>query len=160
MRYIFIITFFLSNFLFSQELKIIADVFDTDQAKGISNFEGHVNIIKKNDELNASKVTIYTDEKNQPTKFIALGDVSFKIVTKEGARYRGTAGKVIYFPEKKEYYFYTNVYLKQIDKKKEILGDEVILNLITGEAHAKGLKKEPVIMIFNIADDANQEEKK
>jgi lipopolysaccharide export system protein LptA len=159
MRYIFIITIFLSSFLFSQELKIIADAFDTDQTKGISIFEGNVNIIKKNDELNASKVTIYTDEKNQPTKFIALGDVSFKIVTKEGARYRGTAGKVIYLPKKSEYHFYTNVYLKQVDKKKEIQGDEVILNAITGKARAKGLKKEPVIMIFNITDE-NQEEKK
>ncbi|SFV50333.1 OstA family organic solvent tolerance protein [hydrothermal vent metagenome] len=160
MRYIFIITIFFSSFLFSQELKIIADAFDTDQAKGISIFQGHVNIIKKNDELNASKVTIYTDEKNQPTKFIALGNVSFKILTKEGARYRGTAGRVVYLPEKSEYYFYTNVCLKQIDKKKEIQGDEVILNTITGQARAKGLKKEPVIMIFNIADDATQEEKK
>jgi len=74
-------------------------------------------------------------------------------------KYRGTAGKVIYLPEKSEYYFYTNVYLKQIDEKKEIIGDEVVLNITTGKAYAKGLKKEPVIMIFNITDE-NQEEKK
>ncbi len=159
MRYIFIITMFLSSFLFSDELKIIADAFETDLDKGISIFEGHVNVITENDELNAYKVTIYTDETNKPTKFIAFGNVSFKIVTKKGMKYRGTAGKVIYLPEKSEYYFYTNVYLKQIDEKKEIIGDEVVLNITTGKAYAKGLKKEPVIMIFNITDE-NQEEKK
>jgi len=159
MKYIFIIIMFLSTFLSAQELKIIADSFDTDQAKGISIFKGHVNIIKQNDELNASKVTIFTDEKNHPTKFIALGDVSFKILTKEGAKYEGTADKVIYLPTKSEYYFYKNVYLKQIDEKKEIQGDEVVLNAITGKATAKGLQKEPVIMIFNIADDTQEEEK-
>jgi len=158
MKYIFITIIFCSSFLFAQELKVTADIFETDQAKGISIFTGHVKIVKKNDELNASKVTIYTDEKNQPTKFIALGNVSFKIITKKGARYRGLAGKVIYYPKKNEYNFYKNVTLKQIDVKKEIQGDEVVLNTITGKAHAKGLKKEPVIMIFEIADE--KEEKK
>jgi len=67
MRYIFVITMFLSSFLFSDELKIIADAFDTDLDKGISIFEGHVNVITENDELNAHKVTIYTDENNKPT---------------------------------------------------------------------------------------------
>lgn len=156
MKYFLIITIFLTNFLFAEELKVIADSFNTDQTKGISIFEGHVNIIKKNDELNASKVTIYTDEKNQPTKFIALGEVSFKILTKEGAKYSGTAGKVIYLPKESEYRFYTNVHLKQVDEKKEIQGDEVILNAIDGKAHAKGLKQEPVIMIFNIADETTE----
>ncbi|MDF1883796.1 lipopolysaccharide transport periplasmic protein LptA [Sulfurimonas sp. SAG-AH-194-C21] len=159
MKYIFMITIFFTSFLFSQELKVIADAFETDQAKGFSTFEGHVNIIKKSDELNASKLTIYTDEKNQPTKFIALGNVSFKIQTKEGARYTGTAGKVIYLPKESEYHFYKNVYLKQVDEKKEIQGDEVILNTVNGKAHAKGLHKEPVIMIFNIADDTIEEKK-
>ncbi|MDF1876922.1 lipopolysaccharide transport periplasmic protein LptA [Sulfurimonas sp. SAG-AH-194-L11] len=159
MKYIFIITIFLTNFLFAQELKVIADSFEADQSKGLSIFEGHVNIIKKNDELNASKITIYTDEKNQPTMFIALGNVSFTIQTQEGAIYRGTAGKVVYLPKESEYHFYKNVYLQQVDEKKEIQGDEVILNTVNGKAHAKGLKTEPVIMIFNIADDTKEENK-
>jgi len=157
MKYFLILTIFLSTVLFSQELKVIADSFNTDQTKGLSIFEGHVNIIKKNDELNASKVTIYTDEKNQPTKFIALGSVSFKILTKEGADYRGTAQKVIYLPKESEYRFYEDVHLRQINDKKEIQGDEVILNTINGKAHAKGLQQEPVIMIFNIADENKEE---
>ena len=44
------------------------------------------------------------------------------------------------------------MYLKQIDKKKEIIGDEVVLKTIEGKAYAKGAKKEPVIMIFDIKD--------
>ncbi|MDQ7042327.1 MAG: lipopolysaccharide transport periplasmic protein LptA [Sulfurimonas sp.] len=159
MKYFLIIAVFCTTYLLAQELKVVADSFNTDQEKGISTFEGNVNIVKKNDELNASKVTIYTDDKNQPTKFVAQDNVSFKILTKEGAKYRGTAGKVIYLPVKNEYYFYRNVYLQQIDDTKEIRGDEVVLNVVTGKAHAKGLKEEPVIMIFNIADDIKKDEK-
>jgi lipopolysaccharide export system protein LptA len=147
-----IITLFLTSTLFGEELKIKADSFSADQNSGISIFNGHVRIRKSSDELNASKVTIYTDKKNQPIEFVALGDVSFKITTKEKAQYEGTANKVIYKPLKKEYYFYHNVVLKQLNEKKEIEGDEVILNTEDGRAYAKGLKKKPVIMIFNIPE--------
>jgi len=159
MKQILIFIVLLNTLLLSQELKITSNLFNGDEASGISIFTGNVNIIKKNDELNASKVTIYTDENKQPIKFIAVGDVSFVIETKVGAKYEGVANKVIYFPKEKEYHFFKNVHLKQINEKKEILGDEVILKTIEGKAYAKGIIKEPVIMIFNMAEE-NEEEVK
>jgi len=139
--------------LSADELKIKAKSFTSDQNTGISIFSGDVNIIKKNDELNASEVTIFMDKNKKPSKFIAIGNVSFALETKDGAKYQGVAGKVVYLPNKKEYNFYENVHLKQLNEKKEILGDEVILNTTDGKAYAKGLKKQPVIMIFNIDEE-------
>jgi len=139
--------------LSAEELKIKSDIFTSDQNKGISVFSGNVKMVKSSDELNASKVTIYTDKKNKPLKFIATGDVSFVLSTKEGTKYKGVAQKVIYIPKAKEYRFYKSVHLQQIGDKKEILGDEVIFKTTEGKAYAKGMKKEPVIMIFDIADD-------
>ena len=153
MKNILIATLLLTSLLSAQELRIKANSFSADEGKGLSYFEGDVNIIKLNDELNASKVTIFTDKNNQPTKFIAKGDVSFKIQTKLQAKYEGTAEKVIYIPQDKEYRFYGSVHLKQIDDKKEIQGDEVILNTTSGKAYAKGKKKEPIIMIFDIKEE-------
>lgn len=144
--------FLLTTSLLGVELKIKADSFSADQSKGISIFKGNVHIVKGADELNAEEVTIYTDKKNQPTKFVAIGDVSFQIETKNKSKYQGTSGKVIYKPLKKEYYFYENVMLKQLNEKKEIEGDEVILNTNDGRAYAKGLEKKPVIMIFDIPE--------
>ena len=144
---------FCSNILLAKELKIVADKFSADEIKGISIFTGNVKIKKYHDELNATKVTIYTDKSNKPTKFVAIGDVSFKVETQALAQYKGVAQKVIYLPLKKEYRFYGDVHLKQINERKEILGDEVTLNTIDGKANAKGLKKAPVIMIFDIKDE-------
>jgi len=152
MRYLFILVFIYTSIL-AQELKIKANTFKADEKLGISVFSGNVNIIKKNDELNASEVVIHVDKQNQPTKFIASGDVSFVIQTKHNAIYRGTAGQVIFIPKTKEYRFFNNVHLQQVNEKKEILGDEVILNTTDGKAYAKGLSKDPVIMIFDIKDD-------
>jgi lipopolysaccharide export system protein LptA len=154
-----ILLLFIVVSLYSQELKIKADRFDSDEKKGVSVFTGKVNITKSNDELNASKVTIYTDKDNNPTKFIAIGEVSFKINTQDGSLYKGKAQKTIYDPIKKEYYFYNNVYLMQVNEKKEIIGDEVVLKTVEGKAYAKGAKKEPVIMIFSIKDVKDKDKK-
>ena len=134
------------------ELQIKSQKFTADENTGISIFTGNVNIIKTKDELNASKVTVYTDKTNKPIKFVAVGKVSFIISTENNAQYRGKSEKVIYYPDLKEYHFFTNVHLKQINEKKDIIGDEVILKTIEGKAYAKGLETQPVIMIFDIAD--------
>ena len=156
MRTIIILAFFLTSALISQELRVKANKFSADEKVGISIFEGDVNIIKGSDELNASKVIIFTNKQHQPTKYIAQGNVSFKIKTKKGSRYEGVAGKVIFLPIAKEYHFFKNVYLKQIDQKKEILGDEVVLKITEGKAYAKGVKTEPVIMIFDMPKDKDK----
>lgn len=152
MKYIAIIML-LHTMLTASELKIVADSFRADHTKGISIFEGNVHIVKTDDELNASKVTIYTDANNKPLKFVALGNVSFKIETKTKEEYEGVAGKVVYIPKEKKYSFFENVHLKQLNVKKEIQGDEVVLSTEDGKAYAKGLTKEPVIMIFDIGEE-------
>ena len=152
-KYILLVTILLQLPLFAQELRIKADSFSADEEKGLSVFSGHVRVKKGNDELNASKITIYTNRKNQPIKFVAVGGVSFVIETKKFDRYEGKAQRVIFLPKKREYYFYGNVNLKQLNEKKEIIGDEVTLALESGKASAKGMKKEPVIMIFDIQEN-------
>lgn len=146
---ILLVSLFLSV-LNAEELKIKAETFSADQKTGISIFSGNVNMIKESDELNASKVTVYLDKEQKPFKFLAEKDVSFVIKTEDGSHYSGKAQKVIYFPIKKEYHFFEKVNLKQLNDKKEIIGEEVILKTIEGTASAKGGKKEPVIMIFDL----------
>lgn len=157
MKHILFITLFLSSLLMSEELKIKANSFNADENSGISIFSGDVNIIKKNDELNASEVTVYVDKEKQPTKFLAIGDVSFVLETKNGEIYKGKAQKVIYLPNKKEYRFFKDVHLIQLGDTKEIIGEEVVLKTIEGKAYAKGVESEPVIMIFNIPDSKEKE---
>ena len=156
MRFLTILTIFFVLMLNAQELKIKANKFHTDEKTGISTFEGNVDITKGKDRIKASSVTIFIDKEHQPTKFIATGGVSFSITTKKKSVYTGKAGRVIYIPKKKEYLFFHNVHLKQIDEKKEIIGEEVVLKTIEGKAYAKGVKDKPVIMIFKLPDEEEE----
>ncbi|PHR56166.1 MAG: lipopolysaccharide transport periplasmic protein LptA [Arcobacter sp.] len=144
--------------LCAEQVKIIAESFNGNEKKGLTVFNGNVKIKKGNDELNASKVTVYTDKQRNPTKYVAEGNVSFYIdLSENNASYKGDAGKVVYFPNKQEYQFYINVHLYQIGTNRKIFGEEVILNAIDGNAKALGKEKVPVIMIFNIEDKKKEE---
>lgn len=142
-----------------EELRIKANYFESDQNSGVSVFKGNVHITKGYDEINATKVTIYTDKEKKPTRFIAEGDVKFRLEDQNKKQYSGYAQKVVYFPNKKEYRFYRNVYLYQIGEKKEIRGEEVVFNAIDGKSHAKGQEQNPVIMIFNLDENGKKEAK-
>ncbi len=138
-----------------EELKVLSDNFKGDQAKGISIFTGNVKITKGLDDLNASKVTIYTDAQRKPTKYIAEGAVSFYIVTDNGEKYRGKAQKAIYLPNESEYQFYTKVDLMRIDDYRRVKGDKVVVSEVRGFANADSIDGEPVVMIFTMQDRNN-----
>ena len=148
---LFLVTFGLFA-LHAQELKIISDNFKGDQSKGVSVFTGNVKVTKGTDELNASKVTIYTDAARKPIKYVAEGDVSFYIVTEIKERYRGKSQMAVYLPNESEYQFSKKVDLIRLDDYRRIKGDKVVLNEEKGFANADSIGDEPVVMIFTLDD--------
>lgn len=136
----------------AEELKVISDNFKSDQGKGLSVFTGNVRITKGRDELNASKVTIFTDSSKKPVKYLAEGDVSFTIVTDQKEVYRGKSQSAVYLPNESEYQFYKKVDLIRVDDYRRVKGDKVIVNTVHGQAAAESSKDEPVVMIFTLED--------
>lgn len=147
---------FIAPLLFSlvhaEELKVISDSFKGDQQKGVSVFTGNVKVTKGSDELNATKVTIYTDKENKPTKYFAEGDVSFYILTELGEKYKGKSQTAIYLPNESEYQFFKKVDLIRIDDYRRVKGDKVVVNTVHGHASAESDNNEPVVMTFTLED--------
>lgn len=153
MKHIYLLTFFLLISLQAEQLKVVAKSFNGDEKRGITVFRGDVKITKGSDKLNADAVTIHTNAKRKPTKYVAKGNVSFYIKTENKSIYKGTAGRAVFVPAKKEYHFYEDVHIEQIDEKKEINGEEVIISTIEGKARAKGGDTKPVVMTFEIEEE-------
>lgn len=146
--------------LYANDLQIKANSFSADQKKGVSEFVGNVNVIKGQDEINASKIVVYMNSEKRPKKYVATGDVSFHIVTQDGSEYTGYSQKVVYIPLKKEYMFYKDVHIKQIGEKNEIISDEVVIKTTEGKAKAKSNTDKPVIMIFDVKENKKNKDKK
>ena len=152
MKFIFIIFGVLLLNVYSSELKITADSVEGDEIKGISILRGNVKMTKDRDELNASNIFIYTNKKREPVKYKADGNVSLKLFLDNGSEYRGKANRVEYDPLENKYSFYGDVRLEQVDEKKIIIGEKVIVNVNSGAALAEGTDTTPVTIIFDIKD--------
>ncbi len=152
LRTLVLMLLFLTSLL-SEELKISADLFESDENKGVTLFKGHVVIFKGKDELRADSVEIFTDTKRKPTKFIAKGKVTFTIHANNTEAYKGRANKAVFLPLIKEYHFYNDVFLTQLGSDNTIKGDTIIVNLTKGTATAQGDSDKPVTMTFQIDDE-------
>ncbi len=150
-----IVLMLLISTLVAEQLSISADNFSGSEKSGVSIFDGSVKIKKGFDELNASVVEVTLNEKSQPIKYVAKGSVSIRLRTENGSIYTGSAERIVFLPYIEEYRFYDNVQLRQIDKHKQINGDEVVVNIKDGTAVARGDGKRPVIMVFDLPDGAS-----
>ena len=143
--------------LAAEELKVSADLFESDEKKGVTLFKGNVTIYKGKDELSADSVEIFTDKKRKPTKFVANGNVTFIIHANNAEAYKGRAQKAIFLPLIKEYHFYNDVHLTQVGSDNTIKGDTIIVNLTEGTATAQGDSAKPVTMTFQINDETKDD---
>ena len=148
----------LSLTLFAEQLQIVADSFERNQQKKFSSFTGHVTIKKGADELKASQVFVYVSDDNSPIKYEASGDVSFIVTTENNATYMGRSQRLIFLPLKKEYQFYKKVFIQEKHTSRTLSGEEIVLNMITGNAKIAGEAKVPVRVTFEI-DDSNSTKK-
>ena len=148
-------TLLCSTILFAQTETLVIDAqnFEADDKKGISTFTGNVKIKMGQDKLNAEKVDVYftTDKDNAkvPLKYEATGKADFEIVTAE-KHYIGNGDKIIYSPQKEEYTIIGNGFLQEKNDDREIYGETIYVNQLTGEAKVKGSEKKPVRFIINV----------
>ncbi|AXH15294.1 lipopolysaccharide transport periplasmic protein LptA [Malaciobacter mytili] len=153
MKY-FLLSLVASSMLFAQEKLVIdAKKFEANDAKGISIFTGDVKLRKAKDKLDADRLEVYMSskdsEKRVPLKYIAIGNVSFDIISKD-KEYEGKGNKVIYYPNKEEYEIIGNGYIKEKVEDRKIYGDKIFINQTTGEAKVSGTEDKPVRFIINL----------
>ncbi len=141
----------------AENVEITADHFEADQVKRVTEFSGNVHMKKGSDELNASKVLVFFDEKRKPLRYEAIGDSSFIIYMKNGRYYRGKAQKLVYFPSKEIYELYGDVVLREPMLDRTIIGEKVIVEKVSGRANVEGGEEKPVKFIFKVEEpDGNK----
>ena len=64
----------------AETVEVVADKFFADEVKQVTEFTGHVIVTKAKDKLVANKVVINFDEKRQPLKYIATGNVKVDLM--------------------------------------------------------------------------------
>ena len=138
MKFLKIILFLtLTQALFAERMEITSAFMETEDQE--VRFIGNTKIKIDDSWLHADKVVVYLDENNETKMYEATGLVRFEI--KNGKRsFKGRANKLIYDKWRSLYVLKGNAAIDSSDFliKRNVKGDEITLNALTGKMNVKG----------------------
>jgi len=148
-KIIFFILF--TGFLFAQKVDITADNMKAEDMKKEVHFMGSAKVVQGKSRIYGDEIIVYFDENNETKKYEAIGLVTFEFI-QEKSSYKGSADKVTYYPVKDQYILTGRAIIDDLVNKRHVNGDEIILDMKTGNANVKGSRKKPVKFIFDMKD--------
>ena len=147
-----ILFFVLTQTAFAQKVEITSSSMHAENAKKEVHFIGDAKIKKLDDWLHADNIVVYFNENNETKMYEATGTVMFEFKN-ETRHYTGSAEKVSYYPLKSLYILQGNAVIDDLINKSHVAGDEIKLDMLTGDASVKSNKKKPVKFIIEMKDD-------
>ena len=144
-----ILLLMLTQTLFAEKVEITSTSMEAEELKKEVHFIGDAKIIKGGDWLHADRVIVYFGENNETSRYEAIGAVSFEFKQDEN-HFKGNAEKVIYDIAKSLYVLKGKAVIDDLIKKSHVNGDEIMLDMSTGNVDVKGSSKKPVKFIFDM----------
>jgi lipopolysaccharide export system protein LptA len=135
--------------LFAEKVEVTSDSMKAEDLKKEVHFIGDVTVKQLKSWLHGDKVIVYFDENNETKMYEAIGSVTFEFQNEESF-YKGSADKVTYYPTKSQYILIGKAVIDDLINKRHVNGDEITLDMVTGNANVKGNKKKPVKFIFDM----------
>ncbi len=150
MRYL-LFALFLTLISFAANLEITAKDFFHKDGEKKAIFSGNVVAKEGSNIINADRIVIYLNDKNEAIKYEAIGNVKFEIKDKK-KDVKGSCNRLIYIPDKDLYKLFGNVALHDLLNQRDVFGDEVILDNKNKTSIAKSNSKKPVKFLFKVKD--------
>jgi len=141
----------LTSSIFAQKVDITADNMHAADMKKEVHFVGNAKVVQGKSWIHGDEIIVYFDENNETKQYEAIGLVTFEFI-KEKSSYKGSADKITYYPVKDQYILTGKAIIDDLINKRHVNGDEITLDMITGNANVKGSRKKPVKFIFDMKD--------
>ena len=135
--------------LSAEKVQVTSDNMKANDLKKEIHFIGNAKVVQLDNWVHGDEIIVYFDENNETRMYEAIGDVTFELKQKN-AFYKGSAQKVTYYPKKSEYILTGKAVIDDLVNKRHVNGDEIVLDMTTGNANVKGNRKKPVKFIFDL----------
>lgn len=146
-----ILLFCFTTFLMAEKIEITSESMNARELQKEVHFIGNVMIKQSQSWLHGERVVVYFDENNETKMYEASGGVTFELRNEKNF-YKGSAKKVIYYPQKSYYILQGTAMIDDLLNKRRINGELITLDMITGNADVQGNKKKPVKFIFDMEE--------
>ncbi len=140
----------LSSLVVAGGLEVTSKDFFYKEGDSKAEFSGDVVAKEGESVINSDRLIVFLDKDNEAKKYKAIGHVTFVIKNRKKNRdVSGSCATLTYLPNEDKYILIGNVVLHDNIKKRDVYGDEVIVDNKKGTSIAKSNSKRPVKFIFN-----------
>jgi lipopolysaccharide export system protein LptA len=150
LKYLKIILFFLitlTQILFASKVEVTSDTMNANDLKKEVHFIGNAKVKQLKDWIDADKIIVFLDENNKAKMYEAIGNVTFEFENEKG-HYVGSSDRVKYYPLTSLYILIGKAKVNDLLNKRTAKGDEITVDMTTGNSEVKGTKKKPVKFTF------------
>lgn len=133
----------------AEEVEITSDSMKAMNLKKEIHFIGHAKIVQAHNMLQGDEIIVYFNENNETERYEAVGNVRFEL-SQKNASYKGHANKAIYLPLVSKYLLQGKAVIDDLVNKRHLAGEEIVLDMRSGNAEIKGNRKKPVKFIFDM----------
>jgi lipopolysaccharide export system protein LptA len=133
--------------VFAEKVEITSNSMKAENLKKEVHFIGNAKVKKSEDWIHANKIIVYFDDNNDTKMYKAIGKVTFEFKNEKG-HYKGKSEKVTYYPQTSFYVLNGKAKVDDVMNKRQVKGDQITLDMLTGDSQVKGSKKKPVKFIF------------
>jgi len=149
----FIIKFFttllLLSSLYGEKVQITSESFYARDAERQVHFINDVLVKQGQSWIHSDRVIVYFNDNNETIQYDAIGRVTYEVF-KGKNHYKGHSDKVTYYPDTSIYMFTGKAVIYDIANNREVNGNIVVINSITGDSDVKSTGKAPVKFTFDV----------
>lgn len=140
--------FIVTQVALAEKVEVTSDSMNAIDLKKEVHFIGNAKVKQLKDWIHADKIIVHLTEENQARMYEALGSVTFEFQNEKG-HYVGSSEKVEYYPLKSLYVLIGKAKVNDLLNKRTAKGDEITVDMLTGNSNVKGTKKKPVKFTFD-----------
>jgi lipopolysaccharide export system protein LptA len=133
----------------AEKVEVTANSMKAEELKKKVYFMGNVHIKQGESWLHGEKVIVHFNDNNETDQYEAIENVRFEF-RDEKNHYKGKAEHVIYYPPKAQYLLKGKAVIEDLANNRVLKGEEIMLDMKTGNASVKGNRKKPVKFIFDM----------
>ena len=140
--------FIVTQMALADKVEVTSDSMNAIDLKKEVHFIGNAKVKQLKDWIHADKIIVHLTEENQARMYEALGSVTFEFENEKG-HYVGSSDKVEYYPLKSLYVLIGKAKVNDLLNKRTAKGDEITVDMLTGNSKVRGSKKKPVKFTFD-----------
>lgn len=134
--------------LSAEKVEVTSEYFYAKDSENQAHFIENVLVKQGKSWIHSDRLIVYFDENNETIQYDAIGKATFEVFEHD-SHYKGKSNKVSYYPKISEYLFAGNAIIDNLTKDRQVKGNTIVINTITGNANVKGDKKKPIKFIFD-----------